>query len=73
MRMRRVNFSRVALFKTTKNYHSIFIKMKISFCMIYPNIMNGNHTATDLKLFTSYPKLENPRWPIVAFLFLFSI
>ena len=57
MRMRRANLSRFgfalfrfALFKTTKNCHSIFIEMKISFLHnipIYP--MNGNHTATDLK------------------------
>ena len=43
-------------FKMTKNSHSIFIKMKISFFLhdipLYP--MNGNHTATDLKLSTFY-------------------
>ena len=31
MRMRRANFSRFALFKKTKNSHSFFIEMKISF------------------------------------------
>ena len=31
-------FFRFALFKTTKNSHSIFIETKISFCMINPNI-----------------------------------
>ena len=31
MRMRRANFSRFALFKTTENSHSFFIEMKISF------------------------------------------
>ena len=36
MRMRIANFSRFALFKTTKKSHSIFIEMKISNCMIYP-------------------------------------
>ena len=36
--------------------------------------MNGNQIATDLKLSERFTlKLKNPRWPIVAFLFLFSI
>ena len=35
VRMRRANFSRFALFKTTKNSHSFFIERKISFFAWY--------------------------------------
>ena len=52
MRMRRANFSRFALFKTTKNSHSIFIEMKISFCMIYPNIL-------ELESYSNRPEIIN--------------
>ena len=34
MRMRRANLSRFELFKTTKNSHSIFIEIKISFFVV---------------------------------------
>ena len=54
MRMRRVNLSRFALFKTTKISHSIFLEVKFSF-------------SHDILCFTH--KLKNPQWPIVAFLF----
>ena len=56
MPMRIENLSLFALFKTTKNSHSIFIETKISFShdiTLYP--MNGNPTAIDLKLSTFYP------------------
>ena len=56
MRIRRANLSRFALFKTTKKSHSIFIEMKINFLHDIPKYpMNGNDSATDLKLSTFYP------------------
>ena len=57
MRMRRTNFSRFALFKTTKKFSFNFYRNENQFLHdipLYP--MNENHTATDLKLLTFYPK-----------------
>ena len=56
VRMHRANLSRFALFKTTKNSHSVFIERKISFLHgipLYP--MNGNHTAKKPEIINVLP------------------
>ena len=71
MRMRRANLSRFALFKIRKNSHSVCIEMKIRFLHDIPKYpINGNGTATDLKLSTFYrTRKSSVGYFCVSFLF----